>query len=407
MWIVRDLEPFLVPRKLPLSIFKVWLLLGPRQAGKSSLLKHCAETDRMYVTLDDLQVRMRAKQDPSLFVRGLKVPFCIDEIQYVPELLSEVKKLADEHKVPGGIWLTGSQNFEVMKGVQESLSGRVAILHLFGLTDTEKKIEEVTPQRYFDRVLETAFPQLCGLQDSQARDLYLASYVQTYIERDVRELLGIEKRREFEIFLKVCALRTGQLVNYDDMARDTGVSPSTVKEWLSLLEDSFVLKLLYPWHSNRSKRLIKTPKLYFLDVGLACFLMGWRTADQILYGPCSGAIFETHLISNVYRQLKHRLQVVDLFFWRTKDGKEVDLLIEKQGTITPVEIKLGTVHPQQLLSLEKLKIPNCTQGYVVSLTGSSVAVPVREGWSLVSPNGLYEKVLGKGTDLLLGLHAST
>lgn len=258
-----------------MELFPVWLLLGPRQVGKNSLFQKCARENRAYVNLDNLQERRLANEDPPLFLRNLTPPFTIDEIQYAPGLLSPIKELVDRGLPPGSIWLTGSQNFEVMRGVRESLAGRVAILNLYGLTDTEKMLGPLTPDAYFEKILESNFPKLTGVTNPDSRQLYLSSYTQTYIEKDVRELLGIEKRREFEIFVRACALRSGHLVNYEDLARDCHISPATAKSWLSLLEDSFLLKLLPPWHSNTNKRLIKTPKLYFYDLGLAAHLAGW------------------------------------------------------------------------------------------------------------------------------------
>ena len=244
------------------------------------MLHRCASGHR-YVDLDDLDTRERANRDPALFVRELAPPFVIDEIQYAPRLLSPIKRLVDSGDLaPGSIRLTGSQNFQVMEGVTETLAGRVAILNLLGLSDEEKKLPPtLAPDKYFRKLVETGFPRLHGIEDGATRDLYLSSYVQTYIERDIRELLRIEKRREFETFVKLCALRTGQVVNYHDLARDTGVSPATVKDWLSLLEDGFLIKLLSPYFTNRTRRMTKSPKLYFLDAGLAAWLGGWRGAQ--------------------------------------------------------------------------------------------------------------------------------
>ena len=345
LWIERTFEPILTTPAEQLGLFPVWLLLGPRQVGKSSLLHRCASGHR-YVNLDDLDTRERANRDPALFVRELAPPFVIDEIQYAPRLLSPIKRLVDAGGLaPGAIRLTGSQNFQVMEGVTETLAGRVAILNLLGLSDEEKKLPPtLAPDEYFRRLVETGFPRLHGIGDGVTRDLYLSSYVQTYIERDIRELLRIEKRREFETFVKLCALRTAQVINYHDLARDTGVSPATVKGWLSLLEDGFLIKLLSPYFTSRTRRMTKSPKLYFLDAGLAAWLGGWRGAQEARLGPMGGALFETHVLANILQRFRHRAREVQIHFWRTRDGQEIDFLVERVGA-RPFPSRSSWVHP--------------------------------------------------------------
>ena len=367
----------------------MWLLLGPRQVGKSSLLHRCAGGHR-YVNLDDLDTRERANRDPALFVRELAPPFVIDEIQYAPRLLGPIKRLVDTSDLaPGSIRLTGSQNFQVMEGVTETLAGRVAILNLLGLSDEEKKLPPtLAPDEYFRRLAETGFPRLHGIGDGATRDLYLSSYVQTYIERDIRELLRIEKRREFETFVKLCALRTAQVINYHDLARDTGVSPATVKGWLSLLEDGFLIKLLSPYFSSRTRRMTKSPKLYFLDAGLAAWLGGWRRAQEARLGPLGGALFETHVLANILQRFRHRAREVQVHFWRTRDAQEIDFLVESDGKTFPIEVKLGSPRHDRLPPLDKVAGPNWQDGQVVSLVAEAAPVRIREGWTLCSPGAL-------------------
>ncbi len=386
-WRTRTLESLLAAPAAPLRLFPVWLLLGPRQVGKSSLLKRCAG-NRRFVDLDDLDVRARANQDPELFMRDLQAPLLIDEIQYAPQLLSPIKRLADRAARPGAIWLTGSQNFSVMEGVRETLAGRIAIINLFGLSDEEKIQRSVTPSGYFKNILQSTFPKLAATTAADARGLYLSSYVQTYVERDVRELLRVEKRREFEIFLKMCALRTAQVVNYDELARDAGISPVTAKDWLSLLEDSFLVKLIAPYHTNRTKRLIKSPKLYFLDMGLCAHLAGWRDGEALRLGPMGGAAFETHIFGEILRGLRHRLKDAEIHFWRTRDGQEIDFLVESEGRCFPIEVKLGRPNPGALVRLSSVADPTWEPGQVVSLSGSTMPQPLAADWSLVSPQGL-------------------
>lgn len=384
-WIKRTFETLLAVPAPALTPFPVLLMLGPRQVGKSSLLTHCGP-DRQYINLDDLATRARANADPILFARELRPPLIVDEIQYAPELLSPIKLLADAGAAPGAIWLTGSQSFQVMRGVRETLAGRVAILNLLGLSDEEKRLTAAdrTPPGYFESILRTSFPKLRGIADADARDLYLSSYTQTYIERDVRELLRVDKRREFEIFLRLCALRTGCIINFDDLARDAGVSAPTVKGWLSVLEDSFLVRLVQPEHQNRSKRLIKSPKLHFLDMGLAAFLAGWGTGEQLRLGPQSGPAFETHVFSEIVKHFRHRGKELDVRFWRTRDGQEIDLLVEHRGRIHPIEVKLGLPSPQTLPRLASIAAPNWERGQVVTLA-ISTAQALSEEWRAVPP----------------------
>ena len=390
-WIERGLEPFLREGSGGLGLFPIWLLLGPRQVGKSALLHHCGGK-RHHVDLDDLLVRARINADPILFARELALPLTIDEIQYAPMLLSPLKQLADAGAAPGSIWITGSQNFSVMHGVRETLAGRVALVNLLGLSDKEKNLpKSVAPAAYFESIVETGFPRLAGVQDAATRELYLSSYSSTYIERDVRELLQIDRRREFEIFVKMCALRTGCIVNLDALARDTGVSPMTIKSWLGILADSFLIALVNPYHSTHNKRLIKSPKLFFLDMGLAAFLSGWRDPEALRLGPMGGAAFETHVLSNIIKKLQNNLRQVSVLFWRTRDGEEIDFLIETGGKCFPVEVKMGIPHPASLPKLSKIAEPHWQKGIVVSLAAPLKRSALNSDWDLIHPIALAQQ----------------
>ena len=393
-WIDRTFEPVLLAPAEHLRLFPVWLLLGPRQVGKSSLLHKCSD-GYTYVDLDDLDTRERANRDPALFVRELTPPFAIDEIQYAPRLLGAIKRLVDGGDLePGAIRLTGSQNFQVMEGVTETLAGRVAVLNLLGLSDDEKGLpSDLSPAAYFQRMLETGFPRLHGIEAGPARDLYLSSYVQTYIERDIRELLRIEKRREFETFVKLCALRTAQVVNLQDFARDAGVAPGTVRDWLSLLEDGFLVKLLQPYYTNRTRRMTKSPKLYFLDAGLAAWLGGWRTAEEARLGPMGGALFETHVLSEILKRFIHRGLDVQVHFWRTRDGQEIDFLIEAGGKVHPVGVKLGSPRYDRLAPLDRLAASHWQEGQVVSLAATA-PTRISEAWLVRTPATLDVGLVG-------------
>ena len=263
-----------------------------------------------------------------------------------------------------------------------------AILNLHGLSDEEKGRPASTPTDFFARLCETTFPKLAGVSDAAARDLYLASYVQTYIERDVRELVGIQRRREFEVFVKMCALRTAQEVRLESLARDAGVSPPTAKEWLSLLEDSFLLRLVHPYHSNRTKRLIKSPKLYFLDAGLAAWLGGWRTAEVLRLGPMAGALYETHIFREILRRFCHRAREASIAFWRTRGGEEIDFLVETGGTVFPIEAKMGLPDGRDLPKLEKIRETNWKEGMVISLAAGDSPQRLTSEWRAVPPSCL-------------------
>lgn len=386
MWYQREIEALFDVDQGPLRLHPVWMVLGPRQVGKSSLLRHLAESDRTFVDLDDLTVREAANRDPALFAQNLRLPLMIDEIQYAPELLSQVKLLADRKRVAGSIWITGSQNFEIMKGVRESLAGRVAILNLFGFSIPEKRIQIETPIDFFSCISETSFPALRGVSDARVRDVYLNGYIKTYIERDVQELLGISKRREFEIFVKLCALRTGQLINYESLASDAGVSPATAKQWLSILEDSFLIRIIPPYSSNRNKRLVKTPKLYFLDAGLAAYIAGWREPAVLANGPMSGAFFENAIFSELIRFFSNRARSFDISFWRSRDGEEIDFIVEFDQRRCAIECKVGTPSSGGLLHGRNLEELDLSAAYVATLTAlHREPWKVTERWTAVSP----------------------
>lgn len=362
--------------------FPVILVTGPRQVGKTTLLRHLCSEDRNYVSLDDLTHRALANRDPELFLQHFPPPVLIDEIQYAPDLLPFIKLHVDETRRPGFFWLTGSQHFHMMKGITESLAGRVAVINLLGFSRPESlkrpaEGEAFLPSRasgfvsssgprpaslkpLFKKIWAGSFPGLIAgpIRD---RDLFYSSYIQTYLQRDVRDLAQVGKQETFLRFLKACAARTGQLLNLSNLARDTGVNVNTAKSWLSILETSCQIALLQPYYSNITKRLIKTPKLYFLDTGLCSYLTDWSSPETLASGAMRGAIFETHVFAEVLKSWWHRLLSPRLYYYRDKDGKEIDLLFEKDGTLYPAEVKLG-VTPQRdwtrsFTSLERLNLP--------------------------------------------------
>lgn len=348
------------------------LVTGPRQVGKTTLLQKIADTNRRYVSFDDMTLRELAQTDPKLFLAQFKAPLIIDEIQYAPEILPFLKMEIDKSDENGLYWLTGSQQFSVMKGVSESLAGRVAVLPLLGFSQRELSAEKnreaflpneaflqtnvmsIKPVTVFEKIMTGSMPKPnTGEID---KEVFFNSYIQTYLLRDLRQITQISDLSKFTRFVKVCAARTGQLLNYTNLAQDTDVSVQTAKNWLSVLESSFLVYLLQPYHSNITKRLIKTPKLYFTDTGLCAHLTSWKSADTLMSGAMSGAVFETFVLTEILKSYWNTGKEAPLFFYRDKDGKEVDLLIEKDNKLYPIEIKFSaTVRQDWLRNFQTLE----------------------------------------------------
>ena len=343
------------------AAFPVLLVTGPRQVGKSTLLSDCAESSRRTVTLDDMEQRALAQTDPALFLQMHKPPLIIDEVQYAPQLFSVIKLIVDQDKRPGLFWLTGSQKFHLMTGVSETLAGRIAILDLLGLSQCElnDQAEKSTPflptlewieyarnlqvvpkllMDVYETIWRGSFPKI-ALSCGNLRDIFYRSYIQTYIQRDVRALTRVGDEMMFMRFLRAAAARTGQLINFADFARDVDVDLKTIKAWLSILETSGLVYLLQPYHTNITNRLIKTPKLYFLDTGLCAYLTQWSSPEALEAGAMSGAILETYILSEILKSYWHNGLAANFYFYRDRDQKEIDLLIEQDGHLYPVEFK--------------------------------------------------------------------
>lgn len=341
--------------------FPVLLVTGPQQAGKTTLLEMCAEGDRNYVTLDNLEARTLAQNDPGLFVQTHKPPLIIDEAQYAPNLFSYIKIIVDREKTNGLFWLAGSRKFHLIKDITESLAGRVATIDLLGLSqaETDEHWERLTPflpspgwignakrtienpktlTETYKRVWQGTFPRVVEATDS-VRNLFYQSYIQTYIQRDVKDVLSISDETLFYSFLGAVAARTGQLLNYADLARDTAIDNKTAKSWLSVLETSGLVYLLKPYHRNVTKRLVKSPKLYFLDTGLCAYLTKWPTPDSLEAGAMSGAILKTYLFSEILKSYYHNGVKPHFYYYRDLDQKEIDLVIETGDSLYPVEFK--------------------------------------------------------------------
>ncbi len=387
MYLHRYLEPYI--KRLTKS-FPVLLLTGPRQVGKTTLLDYLGQKEsprRNYVSLDEFGPRTLANQDPELFLERYKPPLTIGEIQYAPELLGRLKVLVDRSKKNGQYWLTGSQHFQLMQGVSESLAGRVAIVKLLGLSHGEEygvsdagkafrpdRIMSLPERRpigidpLFKRIVRGTFPKFIH-KDAPPVQAFHGSYLHTYIERDLRNLLKVINLSVFGKFLRLAAARAGQLLNLSELARDAQIAVSTAKQWIGILEASFQVFLLKPYFRNIGKRQIKTPKLYFLDTGLVCYLTGWHNAEVASKGAMAGSLMENYVVSEIIKSYWHRGLEAPLWFWRTKEGEEVDLIIEEDGMLFPVEIKLS-MRPdvKGILSLKRAGKNILGQGSVVCLS---------------------------------------
>lgn len=316
---------------------------GPRQAGKSTLLRHCLP-DYNYVTLDDPFFREQAQSDPLLFLDSLGERVIIDEIQLAPDILSYVKMRVDERRnIKGRYVFTGSQQFGLIRNLSESLAGRIALLELLPLSIAEKRRRLKLPDAtglFRHAALTGSYPELV-VDESVDLPSWYASYLQTYLERDIRTLYNIGDLRDFQRFVRLLAARCGQTLNMSEYGRELGISVPTVKSWLSILEASRVIYLLPPYYSNLGKRIIKAPKLYFLDIGLACNLAGVRDEAHLFNGPMAGHLFENFCIQETVKYFLGRGEQPPLYYLRTSNGLEVDLLIEPAaGELVPVEVKL-------------------------------------------------------------------
>jgi predicted AAA+ superfamily ATPase len=323
---------------------------GPRQSGKTTLVIS-AFPRHDYVSLEEPDSRVFAAEDPRGFLARYGRPVIIDEVQRAPELLSYIQSEVDRDPSSGSFVLTGSQNFLLMETVSQSLAGRCAILHLLPFSRAElekhKQTEPTSPEKLFANpktnldcweIIRKGFYPPIHDRGIPA-EIWLADYVRTYVERDLRTLVNIGDLETFERFVKLCAGRVGQLLNYSSLASDCGIAVDTAKRWISVLKTSFVLFLLQPHHRNFNKRIIKSPKLYFHDTGLVCLLLGIRNRDQLFPHPLRGALFENYIVAEVVKAYFHHRIQPPVFFWRDQSGHEIVLLIEHGKNLYPVEIK--------------------------------------------------------------------
>lgn len=356
-----------IPRSMEQMIIKastqypVVMVCGQRQTGKSTMLKHISEPDRVYVSFDKLETRRLAENDPSLFFETYGHKLLIDEFQRVPSILLAMKDIVDnasDHgEDPNGMfWLTGSQRFEMMKNVSESLAGRVAIFTMLPMSQCEidgrksepfspdievlrsKSYERKTQKEIYERIFLGGLPKLIA-DRTLDRDLYYSSYMNTYIERDISALEQVGKLDEFRTLVTYLAANTAQELKYETISGEIGVSSPTVKAWITILERSGIIYILKPYYNNISKRLVKTPKCYFLDTGLAAYLTSWPTPETLMNGNAAGAFFETFVVGEILKSYFNAGKEPQLYYYRDIDKKEIDLLMVNGGCLYPIEIK--------------------------------------------------------------------
>ena len=356
-YIERELErKFLEINKL----FKAVLVIGARQVGKSTMLKHLAEKqNRTIVTMDNDYMRELARNDPRLFFQTYKPPILIDEIQKAPELMETIKILCDESDERGRFWLTGSQRKKIMENSQESLAGRLGILHLYGLSQREKvgvldpapldfsmdclmQRKELLPDNdinaVFNHIWRGGYVDVQNATEEQTQ-VYYQSYIDNYLIADAVNSEGIQDVQGFKHFIRACAALVGNLVNYKTLSEAAGISEVTAKKWLGILQDMDVVYLLEPYSNNELQRLVKTPKLYFCDTGLCTFLTRWLTMESLRDGAASGHLYENYVVMELVKNYAYAQSTALLTFYRDSNAKEIDVFVEENGRIHPLEIR--------------------------------------------------------------------
>lgn len=394
MYIKRQLERQILETS---NYYPVVMVCGARQVGKSTMLNHIKEKERKYVTLDDANARRLAQKDPELFFETYGYPLLIDEFQRVPSILLEIKKIVDERALQGQenngmYWLTGSQKFKMMKDVSESLAGRVAVFDMASLSTSEidgidfsyfdpsldtlkaksntmvkKNIHEI-----YERIFQGGMPKLVTTKIEKER--YYSDYIDTYLERDIKDLSQVGKLHEFYDFLVYMASRTAQELKYDEISRAIGVSAPTIKNWVSILESSGIIYILRPYYSNITNRLVKTSKFYFLDTGLASYLCRWPNAETLEVGAMDGAFFETYVISEIVKSYLNSGKKAEFYYYRDIDKKEIDLLMISGDKIYPIEIKKSKApnHPDKNFKVLKKFNLQIQPGLVICMSNDLI-----------------------------------
>lgn len=404
-YIKRDLEKVIVEAS---KEYPAIIVTGPRQVGKTTMLQKLMEgTNRCYVTLDDLNERALAQNDPEMFFQMHKPPILIDEVQYAPQLFTYIKIHADRDKRSGDFWMTGSQAFKLMKLAGESLAGRACILHmstmsqneLYGsgenkpfslqLDDLQARVAShasADTPAMFERIFKGSMPAMASGRVSN-RNLFYSSYLQTYIERDIRELDGAIEAVEFLRFITAVACRAGQMVNYADIGNDMdGMRSEKVQEWLGLLEKSDIIFYLHPYSNNLLKRTVSKPKLYFYDTGLVAYLTKWSSPETLEAGAINGAILENYTVAEIMKTYFNAGEQPNLYYYRDNDAKEIDIVIESDGHLHPMEIKKtsnpGTQLTRPFKLLDKGSVPRgkgailCMKDGLSAIDSESYIVPI-------------------------------
>ncbi len=404
MYIKRTLEETVLATS---KQFPVVLVTGARQVGKTTMLLHIKEKERTYVSLDDPLIQVLAKEDPALFLQRFTPPLFIDEIQYAPQLLPYIKLTVDRQRQNGLFWLSGSQQFHLMKNVSESLAGRVAVLELLPLSREEtlglagklppflptpsqlsqrsQHLSSLSLQELYLLIWRGSYPAITVNPDMN-RDIFYGSYIQTYLQRDVRHFLNVKDEMQFMRFLKAAAACTGNLLNIAELARDADISHTTAHNWLSVLQATHIIFLLQPFYLNITKRMLKSPKLYFIDTGLCSYLTEWNSPETLETGAMSGAFLETWVVNEIVKSYRHQGKNPPIYFYRDKDKNEIDILIFENHTVHPLEIKkTATPTRRHLRSFTILKKFNfsigsggviCLTEQLIPLTGDHFAIPV-------------------------------
>lgn len=387
-----------IKRHLSVSIlnaskqFPVIMVCGQRQVGKSTMLYHIKAQNMNYVSLDDMNARNLAKTDPSLFFETYGMPLLIDEFQRVPEILLEIKRIVDFNLLNnkpcnGMFWLTGSQKFEMMKGISESLAGRVAIFNMSSFSSAEKDkkafsifnpdieclkkkvTDSYNIHRVFEKIFYGGMPKY--IVEGIDRDRFFSDYISTYVERDIKELSEIGKTDEFYQFLIYMAANTAQELKYDSISKEVGVSAPTVKHWVTILEQSGIIYIMRPFFKKVTQRMVKTPKVYFMDTGLASYLTRWPDPSTLENGNAAGAFFETYVISEIVKNYYNAGINPEIFYYRDIDKKEIDVVIQKGRNLYPIEIKKGKnpSNPGKNFSILKVFEPdyNVCPGLIICL----------------------------------------
>ena len=402
-YIKRDMEDKIIALSKEYACI---LMTGPRQVGKTTVLRQLMDDKREYVTLDDLEERGLAKRDPAMFLQLHSTPIMIDEVQYAPELFSYIKMEIDKGAAPGTYWLTGSQAFKLMELAQETLAGRVAVLHMSSLSQHEiygsgrctpftlelpalKAREETNapadiPEMY-ERIWKGSMPGLASGKFTD-RDVFYSSYLQTYIDRDVREQVQLADPLLFRDFVRAAACRAGQMLNIHDIAQDVGVSDDTAKRWLQVLEKSDVIFFLRPYSNNLLKRTIKTPKMYFFDTGLVAYLTRYSSPEILANGAINGAILENYVVAELLKSYHNNAKECLLWYYRDSNSNEIDMVIESDGMLHPLEIKRSVNPGSELIGafhlLDKASVPRgngailCMRPKLSAINSENYIVPI-------------------------------